>query len=205
METYESSGVIEEKSEAAKKDGDKYWKFKIDGKTYSLWDYDKGINCHVGDEVRITYTQKESEFKGKKVVYRNISEILLLRCCLEEVIGDSNSNHEEQIKNQPDPLAKQGLNKNHADVIKKGVPANLQAKANNYNASKETQDRITLGMAANNSATLIAPMMAQGVEVSDDGQVKTGWAECWEPVYKSLVKRLFTIYKELQDEKIGGN
>ena len=81
MEVKEGFGKVEEKSEAVKKDGtDKYWRYKIalnDGEvlTFSQWKYDEGKEIHLGDEVKLFWTEKEGQGVHGPVTYRNINSI----------------------------------------------------------------------------------------------------------------------------------
>ncbi len=71
----EGTGKIEEKSEAVTKKGDKYWKFKVNNKMFSLFEYPAGHDVSVGDNVKMYWTEKESTSNNQPVTYRNINSI----------------------------------------------------------------------------------------------------------------------------------
>ena len=82
QEVKEGIGVIEEKSEATKKDGEVYWKYKIvlDGVgsplTFSQWSFEEGKEVRTGTKVKLFWTEKQGTgFEGKPVTYRNINSI----------------------------------------------------------------------------------------------------------------------------------
>ena len=74
-------GTIESKEESVKKDGDKYWKFKIilegeqNALTFSLWDYKVGQEVNQGDDVKIFWTEKAGQGLHGTLTYRNINSI----------------------------------------------------------------------------------------------------------------------------------
>jgi hypothetical protein len=68
-------GVVEKKEECVTKKGDKYWKFVIDGKTYSLFEYPAGEKVSVGDNVKIVWTESEKESQYGPVTYKNLKSI----------------------------------------------------------------------------------------------------------------------------------
>jgi hypothetical protein len=72
-EVKNAKGVIQGKEEAQKNDGTPYLKFKVDGKQFSMWDYEAGKNLKLGDYISYNYSEKGgvSSF-GKQIVYRNI-------------------------------------------------------------------------------------------------------------------------------------
>ncbi len=71
----EGKGIVEEKSEHITKKQDKYWKFKIGGKTYSIFEFEAGKGISVGDEVQMYWTEKEGSYEGKPITYRNLNSI----------------------------------------------------------------------------------------------------------------------------------
>jgi hypothetical protein len=84
---------IESKEEALKKDGSVYYKFKINGKTYSCFDKDMGAVIHTGDNVNISYTQTQSgEF-----TYKNITSIVNADSVDVEYVDMSG----QEVKNSP--------------------------------------------------------------------------------------------------------
>jgi len=74
-EVKEAEGIIESKEEATKKDGEFYWKYKIniEGKvsTMSQWNYEDGKEVKTGQEVLVTWTEKTV---GQNT-YKNIASI----------------------------------------------------------------------------------------------------------------------------------
>ena len=74
-------GTIESKEESLKKDGEKYWKFKIilegepDALTFSLWDYKVGQEVSTGDDVKVFWTEKAGQGLHGTLTYRNINSI----------------------------------------------------------------------------------------------------------------------------------
>ena len=85
MKVEEDIGTIEEKSEAVKKDGkENYWRYKItisDGHTYtfSQWNFEDGKEIHVGDKVKLFWTEKEGTGAHGPVTYRNINSLATLK------------------------------------------------------------------------------------------------------------------------------
>jgi len=71
----EAKGTIEIKQECKSKEDKKYWKLTIDGKTYSVWDYDLCKEIYVDDLISFEYTEKEGEGKHGTVIYKNIQSI----------------------------------------------------------------------------------------------------------------------------------
>lgn len=85
----EGKGQISEKSEAAKADGTKYWKFKINmveiektklevpkNTSFSLWEYPAGHDVSVNDVVQIFWTEVPGTGKvGQPITYRNLNSI----------------------------------------------------------------------------------------------------------------------------------
>ena len=77
VEIKEGTGTIDEKSEAVTKKKDKYWKFKIDGLSYSMFEHEAGTNVGVGDKVKMYWTEKPgvNPNSGDPIVYRNLTSI----------------------------------------------------------------------------------------------------------------------------------
>ena len=57
-EVYDGTGTITEKTEQLTKKGDQFWKFKIDEKTYSIFEYKAGELVKTGDAVKMIWTEK---------------------------------------------------------------------------------------------------------------------------------------------------
>ena len=73
---HEGKGTVEEKSEGKKKDGEKFWKFKINGKQFSLWDYEAGTQIELDQEIYMYWTEKPGTSSGREVTWRNINSIM---------------------------------------------------------------------------------------------------------------------------------
>ena len=71
----EGTGTIESKTESVTKKGDKFWKFKIDGKTYSLFEFEAGRDVEIGDQVKMFWTETEGAGQFGAVTYRNLNSI----------------------------------------------------------------------------------------------------------------------------------
>ena len=71
----EAVGILEKKEECVTKKGDKYWKFVINGLTYSLFsDFEAGSKVSTNEKVKIVWTEKENP-KNSESPYRNLSAI----------------------------------------------------------------------------------------------------------------------------------
>ncbi len=71
----EAVGIIEKKEECVTKKKDKYWKFVINGLTYSLFsDFEAGSKVNVKGKVKLIWTEKENP-KNSESPYRNLSAI----------------------------------------------------------------------------------------------------------------------------------
>ena len=79
MEVKEAEGIIESKEEATKKDGELYWRYKINIEgnvlTMSQWNYDDGKEVRAGQKVLVTWSEKEGTGMRGPVTYRNIASI----------------------------------------------------------------------------------------------------------------------------------
>lgn len=80
MEVKEGYGTIEGKEEGVDKNNKQFWKFKIrceDGRvnTFGLFEYEVGLSILKGQEVYMTWTEKESEGQFGKITYRNLKSI----------------------------------------------------------------------------------------------------------------------------------
>ena len=68
---------IEEVSKISK-NGKEFYKLKIDGKTFTAFDSSEGFkqlengDVSSGDSCKVEFTEKEGEYAGKPVTYRNI-------------------------------------------------------------------------------------------------------------------------------------
>ena len=72
----EAVGIIEKKEECVTKKGDKYWKFVINGLTYSLFsDLEAGSKVSTNEKVKIVWTEKEGTGPKGSITYRNLSAI----------------------------------------------------------------------------------------------------------------------------------
>ncbi len=72
----EAVGIIEKKEECVTKKGDKYWKFVINGLTYSLFsDFEAGSKVSTNEKVKIVWTEKEGTGPKGPITYRNLSAI----------------------------------------------------------------------------------------------------------------------------------
>jgi len=74
-EPLEGTGVVEEKSENKTKKGDLYWRFKIDGQTFGLFEYKAGESVKVGDRVYYVYTESQGQGAHGPITYRNLKSI----------------------------------------------------------------------------------------------------------------------------------
>ena len=72
---HDGTGTIQEKTEQVTKKGDKFWKFKIDEKTYSIFEYKAGELVKTGDKVKMVWTESEGQGKFGPVTYRNLRSI----------------------------------------------------------------------------------------------------------------------------------
>jgi len=77
-EVFEGKGIIGKKEQAKTKAGAIYYKFVINGKTYNLFDENLANGINVDDKVGFFYTTKDSEWNGKQITYRNLSNIHLV-------------------------------------------------------------------------------------------------------------------------------
>lgn len=68
------TGIIKAKEEKVKQDGSIFYKYKIeiDGKEISMSDF-KGLNLHLNKTYDLDYDEKEGEFNGQPIIYRNIN------------------------------------------------------------------------------------------------------------------------------------
>jgi hypothetical protein len=68
------TGMIKAKEEKVKQDGDIFYKYKveIDGKELTMSDF-KGLNLHLNKTYDLDYEEKEGEFNGQPITYRNIN------------------------------------------------------------------------------------------------------------------------------------
>jgi hypothetical protein len=133
----EAMGSIEKKEQALTKSGDKYWKFTIDGRNFTLFDADdRGLE--VGDEVKISFHETQ---KGK-FIYRNINGI----------VKSDNVTEEKVVSNAP-PL------KSVAQVTAKG-------EANLTEYKEKEADVYEIGMAKNNAALLMSKIIEK-LETAD--------------------------------------
>lgn len=186
-EVLEGTGIVDNKEEAIKKDGTKYWKFKIDGKTFSCWEYDMGNSVSKGDKVGLFWT--EAPGPGT-VVYRNITSIYPQ----EEVIMNDQS-----TLTSPKQLAtpvKQPIQA-QAQVSKPIINTNATTKISGLRGD-EHPDRFLLGMAINNGATLLAEILAMCDGLEQQKQILNDAS-----YYENLVKGLFLTSKKLQKELLG--
>ncbi len=71
----EGEGTVEKKNEAYTKNENPYWKFVIDGKTYSLFEYEIGKGIGEGDKVGMFWKEHIGDYKGNKVTFRNLTNI----------------------------------------------------------------------------------------------------------------------------------
>ena len=74
-EPLEGSGIIDEKIEAKTKKDKLYWKFKINGMTFNMFEYDAGTKVSTGDKVKYFYIENKGEFQGNEVTFRNLKSI----------------------------------------------------------------------------------------------------------------------------------
>ncbi len=74
-EVHDGTGTIQEKTEQVTKKGDQFWKFKIDEKTYSIFEYKAGELVKSGDKVKMIWTETEGTGRHGPVTYRNLRSI----------------------------------------------------------------------------------------------------------------------------------
>jgi hypothetical protein len=96
QEVKSMKGVVTGKEEAVIKTGDNagnaYWRFTIEGKKFSLWDYNKGKDIKSGTAVEVLFTETVGQGQRGEVTYRNIKDIRTIESKVEvttERVNDS--------------------------------------------------------------------------------------------------------------------
>ena len=177
----QGEGTLEQKEEALKKDGTPYWKFKIDGKTYSLFEYELGHGVKVGDKVGMIWIEKEGKSaQGGSITYRNLNSIYPL--------GELPNVPVEEVSGQPTQSAPQQAPK---------PPVQNQQAVMDYKA--RDADKYELGMAKNNAAILFAKLVEKTESLDEAKEFLSNNAT----YYEGLVKDLFNRGKEIRKELIG--
>ncbi len=74
-EVHDGTGTIQEKTEQTTKKGDLFWKFKIDEKTYSIFEHKAGELVNSGDKVKMIWTETEGTGRHGPITYRNLKSI----------------------------------------------------------------------------------------------------------------------------------
>jgi len=169
----EGAGVIESKAEAVTQGGDKYWKFKIDGKMFSLFNHEEGNGVSVGDSVGMYWTETQ---KGN-ITYRNLSSIFKQEVPVETV------------SDTPQPAPAQ-------TTTQKLVPPK---NASVQDFQTKDADKFELGMAKNNAALFVSKL----VEKIDDTKAAEDYLKQCGPLYEELVEGLYTKGKEIRKKLIG--
>ena len=94
----EGNGIIESKTESVTKKGDKFWKFKIDGKTYSLFEFEAGREVEAGDQVKMFWTETEGAGQFGAVTYRNLNSIFKEADTTRGAVGSTKPASEVKLK-----------------------------------------------------------------------------------------------------------
>ncbi len=132
----EGKGTIEEKSEAVTKKGDKYWRFKVDGKYYSAFEYAAGLDVSVGMKVNMVWTETPNP-KNANSPYRNLKSIYQ---GTDPIAGKS----DEELANTPkevDRVSGEG-----------GVP-----KSASYGSMQEVREKKIIKQAVLKAASQVVP------------------------------------------------
>jgi hypothetical protein len=98
------TGIIKAKEEKVKQDGDIFYKYKveIDGKELTMSDF-SGFNLELNKTYDIDWTEKEGEYNGSPITYRNIT-LATLSGVQKPVVTPANN----YKPNQPDKDTKIG-------------------------------------------------------------------------------------------------
>lgn len=171
----EGKGKITKKEEALKKDGSKFLKFVIEGKsteghplnnTFSMFDYETGNAIGIGDEVAFSWTETPGTLPGgSQITYRNLVEIARYA-----------------------PPAQSEL---------PAAPVKDMARVDNYQAKEA--NKYSLGMAINATA-LIMQACADKCETIEC--VKDMLKENSE-YFDKLTKALYLKYTRIRKEELG--
>jgi len=174
----EGEGLIEKKEENTTKKGDPYWKFVIDGKTYSLFEYEAGKGVRVGDHVGMYWTESQRSFGGKPITYRNLNSIF------EKPI------EEETVKDTP-PVKKAFPG---VDTTPATPPKDI--KSVNDFKSKEA-DIYELGMAKNNATFVFCKLVEKSGSLEEvEEYIKTN-GDKWDKLVVALYERGKKIRKDI--------
>jgi len=189
---FEGDGTIEKKEEATTKDNAAYWKFVIDGKTYSLFEHESGLGVKVGEKVGMFWKEKKGTYKGKPVTYRNLTSIFE-KGATEEAVYDTADGQPPTSVAQPTPQPEPS---EPTPVKPSEPPKNMQAvtdyKANDAN-------RFELGMAKNNAAILIGKMLEQCESIDQQKDFLRDNGDYMD----KLTTALYNRYKKLREQLLG--
>lgn len=170
----EGSGLLEKKEECLTKKGDKYWKFIIDGKTFSLFEYEAGLGISVGNQVGMYWTETQGDFNGKPITYHNLNSIYLL----EDEVVKTNT----EAKNTTPSQFKQ--------------EKNMQA-VKDY--AEKDADKFELGMAKNLAGEILCQLVAKGKDIADCKEIIKQNSE----YYDLIVEALFNKNKAIRQKILG--
>ena len=179
QEVFEGEGTIEKKEDGITKKGDPYFKFIIDGKTYSLFEHEAGKGVKIGDHVGMYWTETPSSFNGKPITYRNLNSIFEKETTVETV-----------SENQP--------KKDFSGVAQSVTqPPRDTQKVNDYK-TKEA-DIYELGMAKNNATLIFCKLLDKEDSVEDVETFIKDNGDTWN----KLTMALYTRGKKIREELLG--
>ena len=169
-------GAIEHKDECLTKKQKKYWKFVINGQTYSLWEYDAGLNVSIGMVVNMTWTENPGTGKNGPITYRNLKAIY------------------PADPNAPQPAAQPATTTptQPTQAIPQGQPLVDDFK-------KKESDKYELGMAKNNAAILFSKMLEPCESIEQVKETLKNEAD----YYDGLVEALFKRGKAIREKLLG--
>lgn len=173
QEVKEGEGTVEMKQEALTKNNDPYWKFKIDGKSYSLFEHEAGSGISVGDYVGMYWTETQ---KGN-ITYRNLNSIFK-----KEIHEEKVSNESKQEVSQPQqPQA----------------PQKDMKKVQEYKAKEA--DSYELGMAKNNATILFGEILRSFSSAEEKQAFIKDNGDMWD----NLATSLFNRGKKIREQILG--
>jgi len=172
----EGSGTIESKAEAVTKKGEKYWKFTVDGKIYSLFEYEAGHDVGAGDNVKMFWTETVSNYDNKTVTYRNLNSIF-----------KSEETPVEKIEDNP--------NLKMGNIVPPTQEQNQ--KVNDFKAAEA--DKFELGMAKNNATLIFCEILEKNDSVDQTEDFIKTHGEMWD----KLVVSLYNRGKKIREQLLG--
>ena len=99
MEAKSGTGNIESKEEGSSKNGP-YWKYTINGKIFSFWEYDEGQKIKVGDNVKMEWEEKEGQGSHGPITYRNLK-------CIYKTNDSRSSTSDEDLAKEEKEVSRQ--------------------------------------------------------------------------------------------------